>query len=62
MEIIQTTTITLTDDEKRAIHTIVSAYHSCVCKDCYECNECPLYVREQCVGQMCKYIEERKER
>lgn len=59
MEIIQTTTISLTDEEKQAIHTLIEALNVCVSNGCYDCDACPLYVRNQCLGQLCEYVEER---
>lgn len=59
MEIIQTTSIQLTDNEKEAINTLTEAYRQCLSIECMECDECPLYVDEDCAGKICERIFER---
>lgn len=60
MEIIQTTTITLSDDEKRALQTIIDARNTCICNDCFECDVCPLRTNSGvCLGLLCEEIKER---
>lgn len=56
MNIITTIEIKLTDEEKKAINTIMDAYRLCISKACFECYECPLYVNGDCVGKMCDTI------
>lgn len=55
MEIIQTTSIKLSDEEKQAIDTIIDAYQTCVINDCFVCDECPLFVNKnkECLGRIC---------
>lgn len=59
MDIIQTTSIELSEEEKTSITTIMDAYDTCACLDCFDCVECPLCVNDVCVGKMCKTIVER---
>ena len=60
MEIIQTTSIKLSDEEKHAIDTIIDAYNTCVINDCFACEDCPLFVHKnmECLGQICDHLRE----
>lgn len=62
MEIVTNTTITLTQEEKEAIQTIIDARNICICNDCYECNVCPLNVDGECIGDLCMVVKERIEK
>lgn len=60
MEIIHTTSITLSDEEKEAIQTIINAYDECICNDCFECSVCPLCLNNgKCLGLYCEEIKEK---
>jgi len=60
MEIIQTAIITLSDDEKRALQTIIDAHNTCISNDCFTCGVCPLCTHSGvCLGLLCKEIKER---
>lgn len=50
MEITTTTRIRLINEEIAALELIKNAYVQCVTNDCFECDECPLYVDEGCIG------------
>lgn len=57
MEIVTTTSIALSDEEKEALQTIIDARNMCVCNDCYECEACPLHVQGECIGELCEIIK-----
>lgn len=59
MEIVITNSIELIDVEKKAIDTIVEAYHQCECYECFACDDCPLYVNKHCIGALCEIIKRR---
>lgn len=50
MEIIQITTIKINEEERNALQTLKDAYRQCVSVSCFECNKCPLYVDDSCIG------------
>lgn len=58
MEIITTTSITLTNEEKDALKTLKSAYEQCESYDCFSCKDCPLYVEKHCLGRLCELVKE----
>lgn len=62
MEIIQTTSIILSDEEKKAIQTIIDAYNTCICNECFECDDCPLCLNSgRCLGMVCEEVRDKFE-
>ena len=56
MEIIQTTKITLEDAEISALRTLKEAYIQCTTMDCNDCDVCPLYTGEGCIGMFADHV------
>ena len=61
MKITQVTTITLENIEINALQVLEGAYKDCVSNDCYECEECPLYLGKNCIGVYAKTILSKQE-
>lgn len=59
MEITTVTTIELDDKETAALQTLKDAYIQCVCNDWYDCDKCPLYVANGCVGMYAEKVLEK---
>lgn len=63
MEIVTTTKITLSKEEKEALQTLENAFETCVYNDCFDCDECPLHLDNlQCLGELCARVRERSEK
>ena len=60
MEIIQVVTITLEDEEMSALQTLKSAHDQCYMDECFECKNCPLYVKDTCIGQYAEIVLDRQ--
>lgn len=61
MEITKVTTISLEEAEIKALQTLKRAHDDCICNDCFECEECPLYYNTNCVGQYAAGILDRRD-
>lgn len=60
MEITKVTTIKLEDAEIAALQTIKDAYINCVVADCFDCEECPLYIVDGgCIGMLADKVLDR---
>ena len=62
MEIIQTTKITLEDAEIAALQTLKDAYIQCTTMDCNDCDVCPLYTDDSCIGMYADQVLYRQEK
>lgn len=56
MEITQVTTITLEEEEINALQTLKGSHDQCYMNECFECEECPLYVKDTCIGQYAELV------
>lgn len=62
MEIIREIKINLEDTELAALQTLKDAYSQCVINDWYDCDECPLYIANGCIGMYAEKALEKQEK
>ena len=62
MEIVKTIKIKLEDKEKSALQTLKDAYIQCVIDDLFDCDNCPLYHGDGCIGMYADEILNKQDR
>lgn len=58
MNISRVVEIKLEDSEIDALKTLEGARDQCICYDLFECQRCPLYVDDVCIGRYAKMVLE----